>query len=194
MKNANSDTPSQQPARSCGGVLEIKGNMEHPQRKENRLKGYDYGSAGAYFITVCTKGRAFLLWKSETYQNILQRMKAFMPVGADTIRPLLSDYGVKVDQAINEMRCHYPEIKIDSYVIMPNHVHILLMTNARSKPISTIIGQMKRSASMAIGEGIWQKSFHDHIVRDENDLQRIRQYIESNPAHWAEDRYYIHPS
>ena len=168
--------------------------MEHPERKANRLKGYDYGSVGAYFITVCIRDRALMLWKPETYQIVLQRMQAFLPVGADTIRPLLSDYGKAVDQAIREIEYHYPEITIDSYVIMPNHVHILIQASAMSKPISTIVGQMKRSASMMIGEGIWQKSFYDHIVRDENDLQRIRQYIENNPAHWAEDRCFIHMS
>lgn len=158
--------------------------MELAKRKPNRLKNYDYSRSGAYFITICTKNRRNLLWE----------------VGADIIRqpnPLLSGYGKVVDIAINEINFHYTNLIVDKYVIMPNHIHLIILITLResgqiiSAPtLSTVIGQMKRCVSKQIGFSIWQRSFHDHIIRNELDYQNIWQYIDTNPLSWEKDCFY----
>ncbi len=83
----------------------------------------------------------------------------------------------------------------ENYVIMPNHVHILLRLeksdeNLKIRSVSTVIQQMKGYATKSAGFGLWQKSFHDHVVRGEHDYLKIMEYIENNPIRWKEDCYY----
>nr|WP_326184612.1 transposase [uncultured Oscillibacter sp.] len=161
--------------------------MERAERKRLRLPEYDYSQAGSYFITVCAAGRQTLLWNA---------------VGADIIRPdtlPLSASGMIVEQAILDIPAYYPQVTLHKWVVMPNHIHLLLQINetdgrmisAPTRTISTMIGQMKRAASKAAGGPIWQRGFYDHVVRNENDFLRIWTYIDANPAKWAEDRYYV---
>ena len=160
------------------------------KRKQNRLPEFDYSQNGAYFITICTRGKQKIFWIDDKSQN---------SVGADIIRPhdKLNDLGLIVECAIEQITEYYPNTMIDKYVIMPNHVHILMRIendefNGRiiSAPtISIIIGQMKRWVSKQIGYPIWQKSFHDHVIRNEADYQRIWQYIDTNPIKWELDCY-----
>ena len=165
--------------------------MELRQRKKIRLQNHDYSQPGCYFITVCTYNRENFFWASD-------------PVGADIIRPshqMLSRYGIIVEQAIIGIPQHYGGTDVDKYVIMPNHVHMILtlsqthrrMISAPTKSVSTIIGQMKRFSSKTCGVSFWQKGFHDHIIRDEAEYLRICEYIENNPAKWQEDIYYAVP-
>lgn len=159
--------------------------MDYPNRKPMRLKDYDYSQNGAYFITICTKDRQPLLWEN-VYMNTEY-------VGADIIRPndvKLNEYGKIVETAILSISKYYPNCNVDKYVIMPEHIHIILMLNeckngrmvsAPTKSIKTIIGQMKRWVSKEIGVSIWQKSYYDHIIRDENDYLTKWRYIENNP-------------
>lgn len=156
--------------------------MEQPKRKPTRLKEYDYSSAGVYFITVCTKNKKPLFWNN---------------VGASIARPhsaLLSVYGKIVDDAIRQIPIHYPDINIDNYVVMPNHIHLLLSiegdTNGRpmvAPTISRVIQQMKGYVSKQIGYSIWQKLFIDHIIRNERDYIEHYTYIENNPIKWEFD-------
>lgn len=157
-----------------------------PGRRQLRLPEYDYSQAGCYFITVCTKERKMLFWNA---------------VGADIIRldmPPLSACGMIVQQAILNIPNHYPQVTVHKWVVMPNHIHLLLQINetdgrmisAPTRTISTMIGQMKRAASKAAGRPIWQKGFYDHVVRNEADFLKIWTYIAANPSKWAEDRYY----
>lgn len=169
--------------------------MEHPERKPNRLKGYDYRSVGAYFITVCTKDGDSLFWNEDTEALIRASLLSYQPVGADRIRPFLSEEGKIVDRAIQDISLRYPNVAVDHYVIMPNHVHILLQLtemndNWSAKTVSGIVGQTKRRISKEIGKVVWQKSFYDHIVRDEEDWKRIWMYIDNNPANWESDCFY----
>jgi len=158
---------------------------KYPKRKTTRLANWDYSSAGCYFVTVCTKDREPLFWD----------------VGAATSRPEtppLSPLGKVVEEAIREIPLHYPHVTVDHWVVMPNHVHLLVtitaadgrMISAPTKSLSTIIGQMKRIVSKAAGKPIWQKSYHDHIVRSEADFLTLWNYITGNPSRWSEDIYY----
>ena len=91
----------------------------------------------------------------------------------------------------------YPSVSVDYYVIMPNHVHLILNLNdpkggrqVASPTVSTIVGNMKRAVSKTIGHGIWQRSFHDHVIRDAKDYNEIATYIEANPLNWEADCFY----
>ncbi len=143
-----------------------------PDRKKNRLENFDYSSGGAYFITICTRDR----------KKILSEI-----VGADTIRPyeiILSQYGKIVDKAINNIANIYENISVDKYVIMPDHVHMILrITNNGGRMVSapTVIAGMKRYVSKKCGVSIWQKSYYDHIIRNQKDYNEIWEYIEHNP-------------
>lgn len=151
--------------------------MELRQRKKIRLEGYDYSQNGAYFVTICTTDRHWLLWEN---------------VGADIIRlqepPLLSEHGKIVQTAIDNISAHYGNVIVDKYCIMPDHVHMIVFIlpdeNGRmiSAPtLSVIIGSMKRWVSKQIGFPIWQKSFNDRIIRNEQGYQEVWQYIHTNP-------------
>jgi REP element-mobilizing transposase RayT len=161
-----------------------------PVRKNMRLKGYDYSQDGCYFITVCVKDRHELLWDG--------RRK----VGAAFGRPPISTIGNLIENELLKINEIYDTVKIDKYVIMPNHVHMILRIyggNGRPKAaptggvpsVSSIMNKFKSSISKQLGYSIWQKLFHDHVIRDEDEYQRIWQYIEDNPQIWQEDCYYI---
>jgi REP element-mobilizing transposase RayT len=151
--------------------------MELPKRKNNRLNNFDYSQPGVYFITICVKNRKTIL------SNII--------VGANIVRPKeihLTKYGEIVETAIKNIPQHYPSIRIDNYVIMPDHIHLLLQinTNKNGRPmvaptVDRIIKQTKGYITKQIGFSIWQKSFYDHIVRGNNDYKEIWEYIENNP-------------
>jgi len=164
---------------------------ELPKRKQNRLKGYDYASSGAYFITVCTKDRKNIFW-DKSQLNFAKEDSILPP---DSVR--LSSYGKITEEAINAIPKHYPHIELLQYVVMPNHVHMILLIpydNGRiiSSPTSilTAVGQMKRYVSKKVGESIWQRSFHDHVIRDKTDYETISKYVYENPIKWQYDCFY----
>jgi len=159
--------------------------MELPKRRLNRLKEYDYSAPNAYFITVCTNKRRTLFWDN---------------VGATIGRPQdiqLSKYGIIAEETVKNIPEHYPAVSVDNYVIMPNHIHLLLQINTDSdgRPmvaptISNIVQQMKGLVSKKAGFAIWQKGFYDHVIRSNMDYREIWEYIEGNPMRWAEDKLY----
>jgi REP element-mobilizing transposase RayT len=152
-----------------------------PARKPNRLKGYDYSQNGCYFITICVKDRRELFWHQ--------------PVGARIARPPLSDMGEVVRKAIENIPHIYKSITVDKYVIMPNHIHLILLISddpgraMRAPTISTVVNQMKGYVTKQVGYSIWQKLFHDHIIRNDKAYREIWQYIDENPIKWEDDCY-----
>ena len=160
--------------------------MELPTRKQNRLKEYDYSTPNAYFITICTEKRKNLFW---------------MDVGVIIDRPKnvpLTNLGIFAQRSIENIPKYYPAISVDHYVIMPNHIHLLLQintdVNGRSMiapTISTVVRLMKGTVSKQAGFAVWQKGFYDHVIRNDNDYLDIWNYIEGNPSKWTEDKLYI---
>lgn len=160
-----------------------------PKRKNLRLKEYDYSQNGAYFITICVANRRCLLWNVGTIIN----------------RPLaetdFSEYGLCVAQHIKDIPVFYPELNVDKYVIMPNHIHMILSIDTSVENggrliiaptnISNVVKQLKSAVTKDIGISIWQKSFFDHIIRNEQDYLAIWQYIDDNPLKWQEDEFYV---
>lgn len=160
--------------------------MQYPTRKQNRLSEYDYASVGAYFITVCTYNRQCLFWeRPHVVPNSLSEIK-------------LSRFGLIVQNCILEIPNRYPDISVDKFVIMPNHIHLLLQIhgpeNGRSMnapTVSNVIRLMKCAASRDAGISLWQKGFHDHIIRSDSDYLAAWNYLDGNPSKWFEDDLYI---
>jgi len=157
-------------------------NNELPVRKSIRLKDYDYSTAGYYFVTVCVKDKHEMLGKT---------------VGTNCVRPHLSEYGIIREKEISVLANAYDTVTIDKHIVMPNHIHMIIViaqdNGGRTQfvpTISRIIKQFKGSITKQIGFSLWQPRFHDRIIRDEAEYQRIWQYIDENPARWAEDDYY----
>ena len=159
-----------------------------PSRKRIRLPEYDYSSPGAYFVTVCTRDRRCILSRIAVGDGVL-----------DVPQVHLLPYGEIVAATLQEMAASYPWLALDHYVIMPNHIHLLLRigndgpsrtpapTNAT---LPMLISTLKRFSNKKCGIDIFQRSYHEHVIRNENDYLQIWEYIDTNPAKWAEDRYY----
>lgn len=163
--------------------------MELPKRKQNRLTKYDYSTPNAYFITICTKNRKNLFWRDA--EIIIDRPK----------NVLLADLGIIVQRSIENISKHYPAISVDHYVIMPNHIHLLLQINTDvsgrsmiAPTMSTVVRLMKGTVTKQAGFSVWQKGFYDHVIRNDNDYRDIWNYIEGNPSKWSEDKLYISES
>lgn len=149
---------------------------ELPKRKTIRIESFDYSSPGAYFVTVCTANRENIFWDR---------------VGADIIRPEnvpLSPIGKIVEQGILQMADHYKNVVVDKYCVMPDHIHLILRIESdmggrmiSAPTVSTVVGSMKRWVSRQLGRPIWQKSFYDHGIRNQQDYNEIWEYIENNP-------------
>ncbi|MBQ9099387.1 MAG: hypothetical protein IJY50_08175 [Clostridia bacterium] len=171
-------------------------NKDLPQRKNTRLLGFDYNSPGAYFITICTQGK----------RKILSRIIA---VGGDVLDAPFGDlphvellpHGKIADKYINRLNNFYDDIKVDSYVIMPNHIHIMLIITetgaSRTSPptkqhakLSRFVSTLKRFCNKEYGQNIWQVSFNDHIIRNHEDYENHLKYIFENPSHWYSDELY----
>ena len=134
-------------------------------RKPNRLPKPNYDQPGAYFITVCTDAPGNIFWEGAS----------------------LSPWGKLLDQVIRDVPRHYAFLTVDHYVIMPDHVHLLLRIHAPGgKGISTVVQQMKGALSKAIGRSIWQKGFYDHIIRNDADYIVRWKYIDGNIPRWQE--------
>ena len=142
---------------------------ELPKRKPHRLKNHDYSEDGYYFLTICTKGRVHCL-SEIVHDSSRPAVVHLKPYGQVTKTYLLRIPG------------------IDKYVIMPNHVHMLIHKTDR-KSIASDVRAFKGLVTKQIGQSIWQDSYYDHIIRNETDYQEKWRYIDENPAKWSDDEY-----
>ncbi|MBQ4101224.1 MAG: transposase, partial [Oscillospiraceae bacterium] len=166
-------------------------NNKFMKRKNPRLKGYNYSLPNAYFITICTHKR----------ENILSTI-----VGAihESPKIKLPSQGEIVNNFINNLPQHI-NAKIDHYVIMPNHIHLIIVVNngwaIRESPlqsrsvVSKVVGYIKMNSSKEIHKHfgditVWQRGFHDHIIRNKNDYDKIAKYISENPLRWELDCFF----
>jgi putative transposase len=154
-------------------------------RKRNRLKDFDYSQGDGYFVTICTKDKVNYFGEIQNGEMIL------------------NEYGKIVKQQWLWLQKQYNYVSLDEFVIMPNHLHGLLIINNdvgngrdRSLPeiksLSSLIGAFKTTSSKMIHQNgninfSWQKSFYDHIIRNEKSLENIRVYIHYNPLKWEWD-------
>ena len=162
-------------------------------RKNVRLRDYDYSNVGYYFITICAKNQ------SPLFGDIIDE------------KMHLSKYGEIAEIELLNIPTHYDNIKIDKYVIMPNHIHTIIIVGAAlaqpeldvsgnlkkagrasaTPTIGNIIRGYKSGVSRKIGFSIWQRNYHEQIIRNEASYQNIWKYIDGNPATWKNDLYHI---
>jgi len=164
--------------------LKTNKKTQRHHRSSVRLKGYDYSQEGAYFLTICTYNQQMLLEK-EDYHTILQKTWDMLPH-------------------------RYPQIHLDEFIIMPNHVHGIVWIDVgaiHESPLqydrqhkhrsllSKIVGYFKMNCAKQInllrarpGIPFWQRSYYEHIIRSDQELNRIREYIQNNPLRWELDR------
>ena len=163
-----------------------------PVRKRNRLKNYSYSQNGIYFLTVCTKNKECILGRVVGGGDL------------DAPKMILSDYGKVVEKYIQSIESAYSDITMMNYVIMPNHIHMIVMIYSddniflRSQTetsandiIPIMIAAFKKFVDKEIGFNIWHRSYHDHVIRSEKGFETIWDYIEDNPARWKKDCFYL---
>jgi putative transposase len=152
-----------------------------PQRKSPRLQGYDYSTDGAYFVTLCTH----------------MREQVFGTIEADTM--MLSEAGEVAANCWYAIPDHYRDVELDAFIVMPNHVHGILVFQGTTKTFKTFLGRVINAYKGAVTARlrkhqpdimVWQGRFYDHIIRNEADLNRIRDYTLTNPLRWKEDKFY----
>ena len=157
-----------------------------PQRKHPRLKNYDYGSSGSYYITICTEKKKCILGCVPKRTNI--------NVAPETI---LSDIGKTAKKFIESIAGIYSNIKVENYVIMPNHIHLLITiqdsdnSNGLKADVFQMIKAYKRLTAKEIGYQFWQASFYDEIIKDDLHFQNVWEYIEFNECKWEDDKYFL---
>ena len=175
-------------------------------RRDIRLGNYDYSRSGAYFVTIYTKNKMCIFWdNNDKYKPILPENDNAAPVGAEFRRPRsdgkirLSEYGAIVKNELKKIPSIYPNIIfIPKFVIMPNHVHLIIVINNdvdngrrnAAPTISRIMNQFKGNISKQAGFSVWQRSFYDRILRNEQEYRGALRYIESNPANWENDELF----
>ena len=152
-------------------------------RKSPRMPYFDYASARIYFVTInCQKNQHLL---GEIFSN------------PDAKKIVLSKIGVIAVEKINELSSHHAGVEVLEYVVMPNHIHMLISLQRQEKTstLSTIIGAYKSGVSRLArqtfpGLELWQGSFLDHVIRDEYDLLTHSEYIRMNVDRWQKDKYF----
>jgi len=150
-------------------VNEFDPKIHH--RRSIRLKGYDYARDGAYFVTIVTWQREMLF--GEVVDGVM----------------VLNDMGEIVREEWERAPIVRPYIELGAYVVMPNHIHGILIFN-----VGAVIGQFKSIVTKRIntlhnspGVPVWQRNYYDRIIRNEREMSRIWDYIEANPARWEKD-------
>jgi len=163
--------------------------MEFPFRKPNRIGGYDYSQNGAYFITICTQDR----------KKILSKISVGTPLPGCPHEPVveLLWHGEIADRVIRQMDAFYEHASVDKYIIMPDHIHMLItiqdpaghprtgIPTQRTSKIALFVGTFKRFCNKEYSENIWQSRYYDHVIRNQHDYDEVWQYIENNPLKWV---------
>ena len=148
--------------------------MVFHERKNPRITGYDYSSENYYFVTICTENKKCIFGKSNQ----------------------INEFGRLAGDFIEKITEYYPNVFVDKYVVMPNHVHMILyLSTGNSVSLSQIIGQYKMVVTKQIHKRdkdvtVWQRSFHDHIIRNRQSYEKIWEYIDNNPKKWELDCFY----
>jgi putative transposase len=147
-----------------------------PQRRRSlRLPAYDYRLEGAYFVTTVCAGRRCLFGEVSGH--------------GEDVR--LNDLGRLVEDSWRRLPSHFAAIALDAFVVMPSHLHgvvVVRRDKSLAPPLGLVVGAFKAGCSRRAGRALWQRGYYDRVVRDEEELGAIRQYITDNPHKWATDR------
>jgi REP element-mobilizing transposase RayT len=149
--------------------------VDYPKRKRLRLEGFDYSRAEAYFVTICTR----------------EHRSLFGEVANGEMR--LNDAGNCVWRCWEEIPRHFPNVATDAFVVMPNHVHGILVFDepraGHARPLHVVIAGFKAAVSRHLGQSIWQRGYYEHVIRNQHDWSDCAAYIDANPAQWATSPY-----
>ena len=169
----------------------MKFDPQKHHRRSIRLKDYDYSQAGACYVTIDVQNRECLFGDIVNYEMVL------------------NEAGKMIDEQWNALPKRFPNIELDVYQIMPNHFHgiiVIVEYGAGTRPapaskstLGDIVGAFKSITTNEYIDGVdnqnwpqfykrlWQRNYYEHVVRNEADLNRIRDYIQFNPSNWEED-------
>jgi putative transposase len=143
-------------------------------RRSTRLPHYDYARTGGYFVTICLRNRTPLLGQ----------------VDGDIVRR--SAFGDLVASEIHNLQERFAGVSVDLSIVMPDHAHLIVVLGQQGRRLGTIVGSLKAVSAIAInrrcgtkGTPVWQRGYHEHVIRDDADLDRIREYIVTNPVRWT---------
>ena len=174
-------------------------NQPRAYRRSVRLQDYHYSQAGAYFITVCTQERRALFGEIVDGEMVL------------------NDAGRAVEHTWLAIPQHFPQVELDAFVVMPNHLHGIVVISGSPvgakdfsplhrinhppfRPVGTpakSIGSIVRGFKIGVTKWfrergdtrvVWQRNYYEHVIRGEESMSRIREYIQNNPARWEFDR------
>ena len=187
---------------------------ELKQRKTPRYQSFDYNSCGVYFITICTQNRRCILSRIVgtgvpdcPHTGVPDCPHTGVP---DCPQIEMTKYGQIADKYIKQLNDFYNHLSVEKYVIMPNHIHLLLWVkenknaneNGQSRtPVPTnieransacsqFVSTFKRFCNKEYGENIWQDRFYDHVIRNRKDYEEHVKYIYENPIRWYYDELY----
>ena len=165
-----------------GNIEETGETMLLPQRKSTRIPNFNYASYHYYFVTICTHNKECIFGEPGKLNNKGKIAEAYLL----------------------EISKYYPQVVVDKCVVMPNHIHAILVigmgTIEKNLPsLSRVVGQYKMAVTKSIrnmetDKKVWQRSFHDHIIRNQKSYEKIWLYIENNPLKWEEDCFYFSES
>ena len=178
----------------------MKDNLS--ERKATRLSNFDYSSVGAYFITICVRDRMKILSEIVTAVSDTIYSDSVGDGALDVPKIRLTKIGEIVEKYLMSSE-NIPNVEIDKYVIMPDHIHAILFIKASSNGTSRapsptaanevlphIVSTFKRFCNKEIGENIFQRSYYDHVIRDRKDYEMRKKYIYDNPIKWYYDKVY----
>ena len=148
--------------------------MAFYSRKPTRIPGYDYKNNGYYFITICTSNKNCLFGTTKK----------------------LNEWGKIAEQDLLEIPQHFSAVQMDAYIVMPNHVHMILKVEQENTvSVNHMIGLYKSGVSRKIRKNtpdavIWQRSYYDHVIRNQAEYEKIWEYVTYNRQKWEADCYY----
>ena len=152
--------------------------MAFEPRKRNRIPHYDYSLPNHYFLTICAHDRKCIFGRPD-HPNRVGRI---------------------VEGCIQKIGEKYTQVRVDKYVVMPNHVHMILVLDGEGPPtVPHIVSQFKGAVSKEVRTifpdlQVWQRSYYDHVIRDQNSYEQIWLYIEGNPQCWEKDDHFVENS
>jgi len=148
------------------------------RRNSLRMPGYNYDEPGIYFITIVTKPRRNLFWTEN--------------IDVKNLQESLNDFGIILKETLLGATKRYKNVEILNFIIMPDHIHLLVKNESINISVSQVVRWIKSQSSLMIRKNkpnisVWQRSYYDHIVRNQRELELCNSYIDENPNNWRAD-------
>ena len=165
---------------------------ELPIRKKIRLQGYDYSKPGYYFVTICVEDGHEILGTFDVGATVPGRP----PLYDEHLKIKLTPLGITIKEILDFTNDNI--VRIDKYIIMPNHIHMIIVLKSKAgigadsagdrgrSPLQYVVRNIKSYITKQAGYSIWQKSFYDRIIRSRKEYENICKYIEENPQKWKD--------